>query len=138
SPSLAENITIAIAFNADRDACPVFRKLPRARGPERRFEFATEGIILPAGDVRRPDPPAFRIGDAGNGHADGANLNSSRSRGLEEIFDFALDQSPDPAALTPFQSSHRPGDYPSVAAQNGCGQLCSTQVKCDNGHAPPD
>jgi len=111
-PGLAEDVAGAVAVDADRGS---------GKGV---LELVQQRIVVPTGDVGRPDPAPARIIDARNAEADGGDFVLSN-----EFAGGCCDQRADCVALAPIEQGALPVQEPTVLCKAGRGNLGAAQIK---------
>ena len=128
APRFAQDVAGPVAVDDDPDAFVL----------DRGQEFAAQRIILPAGNVRRPNPAGPGITDPRDGHTDGGDVDSFGASSGQEILQFAADQFPNGPALAAFEGNAGFPENLPVAGEERCGKLGASQVDSDDGHVGHD
>src|ERR1035437_4421857 len=123
APCLAQNIGSPVAIDNDLDTLVW----------QRSQDFAAQWVILPTGDVRRPNFACLGITDARDRDADGADAKSFGAGGGQQALKFLANQCSYRSALTAFQQHDALPDNLPVAGEEGTGKLGAAQVDSNDG-----
>src|ERR1035437_5897867 len=123
TPRLAQDVGGPVAVDDDRDA------LVRKRGQE----FAAQRVIVPAGDVRRPDLARLRVTDAGNGDTYGNEFELPDVDSGQEQGEFVADQFADGTTLPACEWRDVLAEDPAFGCEQRAGKLGAAQVDSDDG-----
>ena len=123
-PGFAQNVRRPVAVNDHGNGFPT----------ERGNNLRPQRVIFPAGNVWRPDPAGFRVGDARNADPDDGDATAVMTRDTPEFFQLSADESSD---LFPAPGAELGGcaaKYFPVCEEERGGQFCAAEIEAeDNG-----